>query len=272
MLKKSCIALGIILILLSVVFTQKTNAQKQEPQKRNVKIERATPENPVVYLGKSYDKKAGKMVDGYAIVHYAKNTKKPAKPSSDTICYSYIAKGAKWRNVEPWFVDSTNSGLSADYILQNMSSDIFKWEDATDGIVNNGVATDILGEGFLGTASSTLGNQLDYKNEMEFASIDNPGAIAVTYIWGIFGGPIFQRELVEWDQVYNTAYAWSASGEAGKMDFENITTHELGHSVGMGDLYTSGCNQETMYGYADYGQTNKRDLNIGDIAGINLLY
>ena len=69
-----------------------------------------------------------------------------------------------------------------------------------------------------------------------------------------------------------TDFNWSGSGEAGKMDLENILTHELGHVVGMGDLYTSGCSGQTMYGYASTGETNKRTLESGDITGVNKLY
>lgn len=275
MKKTSYVILGISIILAGIVLVQKTNAQKQEPPKRNVKIEGATPENPVVYLGKSFDKKSGKEVDGYAIVHYAKNISKPTKLNPGTTCYGYIAKGAKWRSVEPWTFDSYPNSQNLDpYLLKdNMEADIVKWEDASDGIVGNSIGTEILGHGSVGTVSATLGKSLDNKNEVEFANIDNPGAIAVTYIWGIFGGPTFQRKLVEWDQVYDDVdFSWSMTGEPNKMDFENIATHELGHSVGMGDLYNSNCSEQTMYGYADYGETNKRDLNAGDIAGINLLY
>jgi hypothetical protein len=82
---------------------------------------------------------------------------------------------------------------------------------------------------------------------------------------------------VEWDQVYNDAdYDWSADCDADscstKMDFPNIAIHELGHSVGLDDLYDSGCSEATMYGYADYGETNKRTLEAGDIAGVSNLY
>ena len=55
------------------------------------------------------------------------------------------------------------------------------------------------------------------------------------------------------------------------MDFENIATHELGHSFGMGHP-DSTCIEETMYAYADFGETKKRVLNAGDIAGIQELY
>ena len=55
------------------------------------------------------------------------------------------------------------------------------------------------------------------------------------------------------------------------MDFENIATHELGHSIGMGHP-SSECIEETMYAYADFGETKKRTLNTGDIEGISELY
>lgn len=272
MKKTACIAIGALLVLFAASFAQKTNAQKGEPQKRNVKIEGATRENPVVYLGKVYNKKAGKLVDGYAIVHYtatATSAVKPAKTISGAKCYGYLAKDAKWKTNEPWLVDSLNTGgLGSDAVLQNMSLDVSKWENAA------GRGVDILGQGSISVDPIDSNNLFDNsKNEVTFAPIDNPGAIAVTYVLGIFGGVTAQRELFEWDQIYDDAdFAWSMTGEAGKMDFESLATHELGHSVGMGDLYTAGCAEQTMYGYATTGETKKRTLEAGDIKGINALY
>ena len=86
--------------------------------------------------------------------------------------------------------------------------------------------------------------------------------------------------LVEWDQVYSNKFDWSLDCEVegegedctNKMDFQNIATHELGHAVGMGDLYTDPCSEQTMYGYATNGETKKRTLESGDITGLNILY
>jgi hypothetical protein len=67
-------------------------------------------------------------------------------------------------------------------------------------------------------------------------------------------------------------FDWAMDGSSLAMDFENIAIHELGHSLGMGDLYESSCAEETMYGYASNGETKKRDLEAGDITGIQELY
>ncbi len=51
------------------------------------------------------------------------------------------------------------------------------------------------------------------------------------------------------------------------MDFQNIVTHESGMGHPSDD-----CTEETMYRFASLGETKKRTLNAGDIAGIKKLY
>jgi len=222
------------------------------------------------YLGSAKDKN-GKVVEGYAFLRKKENNAKPpwaggGKPKAESKCYEFLAKGAKWKTEESWIVNGLNlSGISESFILDNLGSDIEKWE-ASAGAQILGTGSDTSAELVADTISP------DNQNEVYFSSISDSGTIAVTIIWGIFGGPPQGRELVEWDQVYSENYLWSDIGEDGKMDFENIATHELGHSVGLGDLYNTSCGEETMYGYAGYGETNKRDLNPGDIAGIKELY
>lgn len=67
-------------------------------------------------------------------------------------------------------------------------------------------------------------------------------------------------------------FDWSLDGAPGAMGFENIATHELGHSLGLNDQYESQCADVTMYGYAGEGEINKRDLEINDITGVYELY
>lgn len=233
--------------------------------------------SPVISLGTAVDPGTGKVVEGIAIIH-RKTPAKPSgpKPGGSTTCYTYLSKGAKWKTVEPWIVNTANiDGLVEMTVFNLLSGGVSKWEDSTDGNVGNGVGIDVLGQG--ATTSVTLiadTQSPDNQNEVYLADISEPGVIAVTIVWGIFGGPPFARELVEWDQVYDdVTFDWSAEagGVTDKMDFDNIATHELGHSVGMGDLYNS-CVDETMYGFSSNAETKKRDLNTGDIVGVNALY
>jgi hypothetical protein len=106
----------------------------------------------------------------------------------------------------------------------------------------------------------------DGKNVVDWGPINNYGIIAVTYIWSV------GKQIVETDLRMNTHYHWSLTGESGKMDVQNILTHEFGLWSGLNDLYKNPDYWLTMYGYADYGQTWKQDLGQGDINGLQAFY
>ncbi len=255
----------------------------------------------IFYLGSA--KENGKIVEGYAFIHYKKNKeskesetkfktelceflenennflqdyKNNARNNAKIInCYGFLAKGAKWKNVEPWIMNSSNDeDLNKEELFNIQKSALEKWEDAADGLIGDGNTIQIFGDGELTNEYLNADTESpDGKNEIYFGKISDSRAIAITIIWGIFGGPLNQRELIEWDQVYNQAdFDWSTTEEVGKMDFDNIATHEDGHSAGLDDLYEKSCSEQTMYGYTDYGEIKKRTLETGDIAGISKLY
>src|SRR3989338_8921913 len=174
----------------------------------------------VYYLGKAHDRQSGDQVEGYAIVHRKDGTARPnGAKAGATACYGFLAKDAKWKWLEPWIVNPANTkGLDPNFIFNNLTGDIIKWETAaTYNILDDGAMTDAV------LTADTLAP--DDKNEVYFADIrksdgSDSNAIAVTIVWGVFGGPTFNRRLVEWDQIYDDAtFDWSMSGEAGKMDF-----------------------------------------------------
>ena len=73
--------------------------------------------------------------------------------------------------------------------------------------------------------------------------------------------------------MFDTDWIWGdAKVDASVMDLQNIATHELGHGAGLGDVYDTACSNVTMYGYSDYGETKKRDLEQPDIKGLQTLY
>lgn len=231
------------------------------------------------YLGTKHDPKSGKIVEGYAFLKFqnenARGGNNARKPGG-LVCYAFLASGAKWKGTaEPWIMNTANArGLTGATVFSIESNGIAKWEDATDGNTSNAIGVNVMANGATtGVDLSVDAGTLNAVNEVYFADITGSSStIAVTTVWGIFGGPVSGRELVEWDQVYDdVSFDWSTTGAGGKMDFDNIATHELGHAFGMGHPKST-CTQETMYAYANNGETLKRDLNTGDIAGINLLY
>jgi Matrixin. len=260
----------VFFLVFASFFAVKTTNGYEKPENTFKLPDTAKALSPTLYsLGHAKDVN-GRDVEGFAFVHRkdaeARAAVKPSRGGGPT-CYGFMASGAKWKTAEPWLVNTANSrGLTQDFVFNNIYSNTNKWDFAAGKDVLGGGS--VTNDALIADTTST-----DNKNEVYFADITDSNAIAVTIVWGIFGGPPQSRELVEWDQVYDDVdYNWSPSGEPGKMDFENISTHELGHAAGMGDIYDPSCSAVTMFGYADNGEINKRSLEQPDIDGIKALY
>ncbi|NIT35192.1 MAG: matrixin family metalloprotease, partial [candidate division Zixibacteria bacterium] len=97
------------------------------------------------------------------------------------------------------------------------------------------------------------------------------GAIATNAFWLVDAGSFWR--VVENDVCFNGYnYTWSDSGQGGRMDVQNIATHEFGHNLVLADLYDYASREFTMYGYASPGETKKRTLEYDDINGIRFIY
>jgi hypothetical protein len=92
-------------------------------------------------------------------------------------------------------------------------------------------------------------------------------AIAVNAYW--YSGNLIVHNDVCFNN-YN--FAWSDSGQSGRMDIQNIAAHEFGHNLCLNDLYQGYQSEFTMYGYAGPGETKKRSLEYDDIDGIRYIY
>jgi len=227
---------------------------------------------------------AGQAIQGPNIemrIHFVYKTS-PAKPdgtpgggggngkpggSDDSGTYETYGKGILWKTLPIDFViDSDNPwGLSSDFVESAIWAGATEWDDHTSAI--------LLGDYTASTTATWDGTTRDGKNEMVFGDYSQEGVIAVCVVWGIFGGPPRGREIVEFDILFDTDFTWgNADSDSSVMDLQNIACHEIGHGLGLDDLYDSGDYQETMYGYGSYGETLKRDLYYGDIAGIQSLY
>lgn len=279
------IFVGLVTALLTLSIVSVVEAQPDirvatvEPSGRTVAIPLTAIEvaDHVFNLGISIED--GKTLQGYAILHYKEGFAKPpwaggGGKGKESHNYAFLANGARWKTTEPYVLDSTNNdGLTDDFVSMIIATSFETWDTE--------VEFEIFGE--RDTTVEVDGADTDSpddKNEIFFGSIQNEGVIAVAIVWGIFRGPPRQRELVEYDVVFDDEYTWGDAGSTSEtelgdtsiMDLHNIATHEFGHAAGLDDLYESSCSEETMYGYAESGETKKRTLNNGDIAGITELY
>jgi len=196
--------------------------------------------------------------------------------SGDTTstCFASFTKGATWRATESWILEPTNNaGLTEDFLKSELANNMATWEDPDSDDIQD---FDIFGDYTDGVVDGADTISPDGKNEVYFADISTSGAIAVTITWYETRGPPQNRDIVEWDMIFDDKdFDWTTNGddpdEKAKMDFANIATHELGHALGLSHPNDT-CTLETMYAFAEDGETIKRDLHDGDIAGVNEMY
>jgi len=158
-------------------------------------------------------------------------------------------------NTINYYINTKNSyGFSSAAVVNTITTSVNTWDKETSYPVFY----------YMGTTTKTAGKRDGY-NVISWGSYRR-GVIAVTMSW-VSGG-----KTIEVDCMMNTRFKWSLNGEAGKMDVQNIMTHELGHFCGLADLYNDADYWLTMYGYSDYGLTYARDLGKGDTLGLKAVY
>ncbi len=246
-MKKIIILLATVLAAISAVALAAPNLAPTYVTPANVVI--ATPE-------KAIDNSP--VLEKYVFIHYKKDfAKRGDARAKQPACYAFLSKGAKLKSVKDFTI---SPDLDAAIILTSGS----EWDSHTSSA--------LFGTYSIDATANWDSAAPDGRNEFSFGNYPEAGVIAVTVVWGYFSGPLQTREIVEFDVMFDTDYVWGdATADATKMDLQNIATHEIGHGVGLADLYNS-CTEETMYGYSATGETKKRDLNTGDIAGLQKLY
>ncbi len=227
--------------------------------------------------GKGNDRVLSKV----KFIHYKKGYGKPEGTpgggkgngkNKDEGDYTYLARGAKWKTIEDYRVNPSNGdGVTKSQVQDAVAAGMDEWEtpgEETFDIFGSLIVDDTAV--FLDLDVPQGNNTISFQN---FGS-GSENVIAEATVWGYFGGPPSQREIIEAHIVFNDNFLWGivTDPEDPFMDVQNIVTHELGHCAGMGDLYKTDTIEETMYGYSEEGETKKRDLYKGDIAGITKLY
>jgi hypothetical protein len=190
---------------------------------------------------------------------------KPGKPSAEASCYDFMGRGVQWKDE-----DLPISCVIDPDLANAIDLSAIEWEKVTQATLFDFKSFDT-GDDL--SWDGDPGDEPDGFNEMLFGDYPDDRVIAVTVVWGYFSGPPSIRKIFEFDILFNLDYQWGDAGEnPSLMDLQNIATHEIGHGLGLADIYEDGCSDVTMYGYSDYGETDKRTLADPDITGIQELY
>ena len=194
-------------------------------------------------------------------VHYAKPDGKGKPPKDDggsnNACYDLM--GQKWKSLPVNYVINPENpeGLSESFVVSELTAATNEWDSASN--VFGAYSID---------RNSVFGYN-DGENNIVFDYDKRANVIAVASVWRTRKG----KQIVEFDIKFNTQYEWGdASVDPTKMDLQNIAVHELGHGIGLLDVYDSSCSDVTMYGYATEGETKKRSLAAADMLGIQSMY
>ena len=228
----------------------------------------------VLILPTSLPIKAAKVkqpIDRGVFIDYAKGKGNGHKPPSGGIptdqSTTYKYNGVHWETPNVTYrVDQASSGLDPASALAAVQAGFDAWENELNpfGLPD----ASIIDYTYDLSPVTTSGEpKLDGENSVSWGTTPS-NAIAVTYYWYTRRG----KKLVEFDMVLSKALPWSAAGAANTYDVQNITTHEAGHTLVLLDLYNYADSKLTMYGYGALGETNKRDLGLGDMLGVEKIY
>lgn len=206
-------------------------------------------------------KDTGRGLTQCEFIHFAKpEAAKAPKPPS---CYKFLTPTkVRWQSLSVNYVINPTNPQNLDEILvtNSISNGAETWDAST--------SKELMNDAYTIDYTASYGNQ-DYKNTIAFGNYPTAGVIAVTSVWY---NPA-TKAIVEFDIMFDTDWVWGdATIDSTAMDLQNIATHELGHGVGLADVYDTTCSAVTMYGYSGYGETQKRTLEQPDITGLQTLY
>jgi hypothetical protein len=175
---------------------------------------------------------------------------------------AYGLLGYRWNKLNPqikWYLrDDANlrgEGLDKYAVQSAIAAASNTWDDATN--------QNLFADTNLVTISTTV----------KVDTYDGNNAVAwnarTWYQASKVGG---YYSALESDINLNTAYSWSTTGSGSKIDAQSVVLHEMGHTVGLGDLYGKSQFASDTRQVMHYYTGVKRTLGNGDATGVWTLY
>jgi hypothetical protein len=249
--KRLIITVGIVIAFL--IFSYPILAAATAPP---VVIERDGQGRPTVIVEQGKGREAGLIKVTH--IHYDKpGGSKPQPPTKTESCYKLAHW--KWTNLPiTYTINPNNNPLPEQTIKAAISAAGTEWDRATSKTLF-----------FEPDTGDSQYGVYDWNNSISFGNYADGNVIAVTLTWY----NTRTKEAVESDILFDTDFTWGdATVNIGVMDLQNIATHEIGHTLGLSDTYSTSCQNVTMYGYSIEGEIAKRTLAIPDITGLQKIY
>jgi hypothetical protein len=197
----------------------------------------------------------------------------PATTSDGGRSSAYLLAGWRWNTKDPqikFYVRDDaalrGEGFSAASVATAIGKAANTWDDATNQNLFSDSGVEASTTVKADTRDST--NVAAWKS---FTGTTASGALAYSRTWYSMTKVGGYYSAIESDLSFNTKYGWSTSGTK-NYDVQTTALHELGHTIGLGDLYGksqfSGDTRQIMHYYTGV----KTTLGNGDKTGAWLLY
>ena len=212
----------------------------------NTRNEMVSSGTSALLTGPAYDAKGGNA-NAYALYGYRWNTKDPQ---------------LKWvlRND----ANMAAEGLSTTAVQSAISGASNTWDDASN--------QNLFADSSLVTLNPTVATERNNKiNTISWRPFGSKciGYARTYYKMDNVGG---YHSAIDSDLVFNMDYSWRTDGSWDGVDVQTAALHEMGHTLGLGDIYGKTefkyDTRQVMHYYTDV----KRTLGNGDMTGIWKLY
>jgi hypothetical protein len=191
----------------------------------------------------------------------------PAVTSTGGNSNAYWLSGKKWTQLNPQVkmsVNAAGSGLTTTQMQGAVSAAAETWDAATNqNLFSDGGAV----------STTAVQGKYDKQNVISFLKY-NPGctALASAGTWYRLTKVNGFYPIVESDIAFNSNYRWTTTGASGAYDFQSVALHEMGHTIGLGDLYNKAAFSKDSRQVMHYYTGAKRTLGNGDATGVWKLY